>query len=72
MSPLLSKLDRVNNIEFGREMRRTRKVENIPNLIEWLNNEATLRSRSRKTNFDAKSDSYVVDVPNLDEVAKLS
>ncbi len=71
MSQLLSKLDGADNIEFGREMARARKVENIPNLIECLNNEATLRSRSGKTNFDAKSDSYGVDVPNLDEVYPL-
>ncbi len=63
MSQLLSKLDGADNIEFGREMARAHKVENIANLIELLNNEAMLRSRSGKTNFDAKSDSYGVEFP---------
>ena len=71
MSQLLSKLDGADNIEFGREMARAHKVENTANLIEWLNNEATLRSRCGKTNFDAKSDSYGVEVPNLDEICPL-
>ena len=50
MSQLLSKLESQDNVEFGREMSRTKREENIPNLIEWLNSEATLRSRG-KTSF---------------------
>ena len=47
-SQLLSKLDSKDNIEFGREMHRMRKEENILNLIDWLNSEASLRSRVGK------------------------
>ena len=48
MSQLLSKLDPRDNIEFGRELNRIGKEENVPNLLEWLNREASLRSRVRK------------------------
>lgn len=48
MSQLLSKLDLKDNTEFGREMYRERKDENVSNLIEWLQREATLRSRGKK------------------------
>ena len=64
MSPL-SKLDGANNIEFGREMVRAHKVENITNLIEWLNNEATLRSRSGKVNSDLRWLPTVFDKSNI-------
>jgi hypothetical protein len=52
MSQLLSKLDGADNVEFRREMAHTHKIENITNLIAWLNNEVTLRSRSGRLNFD--------------------
>ena len=48
MSQLLSKLDAKDNIEFGREMHRFEKEENVLNLLDWLNSEASLRSRVRK------------------------
>ena len=52
MSQLLSKLDGNDNVEFGREMQRTGKGENVSNLIDWLLNEASLRSRiKRETNY---------------------
>ena len=52
MSQLLSKLDASDNIEFGREMLRMGKEENVLNLIDWLNKEAPLRSRiKRDTNY---------------------
>ena len=48
MSQLLSKLDTKDNIEFGLEMNRIEKEENILNLLDWLNREASLRYRVRK------------------------
>ena len=52
MSQLLSKLDAGDNIEFGREMLRMGKEENVLNLIDWLNKEAPFRSRiKRDTNY---------------------
>lgn len=42
MSQLLSKLDGHDNVEFGCEMQRTGKGENVSNLIDWLMNEASL------------------------------
>ena len=48
MSQLLSKLDAKDNVEFGREMHRIKKEENVLNLIDWLNREASLRSRVKK------------------------
>ena len=52
MSQLLSKLDGNDNVEFGREMQRMGKGENVSNLIDWLLNEASLRSRiKRETNY---------------------
>ena len=50
MSKLLSKLQPRDNCEFGREMQREKKEENIPNLVDWLHREASLRSRGRKEN----------------------
>ena len=48
ISQLLSKLDAKDNIEFGREMHRIEKEENVLNLSDWLNSRASLRSRVRK------------------------
>lgn len=42
------KLDIKDNIEFGREMYRIEKEENVLNLIDWLNSEVSLRFRVRK------------------------
>ena len=36
MSQLLSKLDPRDNAEFGREMRRMKREENVTNLVDWL------------------------------------
>ena len=71
MSQLLSKLDGADNVEFGREMVRAHKVENIKNLIAWLNNEATLRSRSGRSNFDSRPENHGIEVPNRDEICPL-
>ena len=48
MSKLLSKFDAKDNVEFGREIHRIKKEENVLNLIDWLNREAILRSRIKK------------------------
>ena len=53
MSQLLSKLDSRDNVDFGREMKRMSKDENVNNLLDWLHQEASLRSRGKK---DAESD----------------
>ena len=47
MSQLLSKLSPGDNSAFGREMKRDKKQENVCNLIIWLQEEASLRSRGR-------------------------
>ena len=47
MSQLLSKLDPKDNIEYGREMRRQKSEETVLTLIEWLHQEASLRSRGK-------------------------
>ena len=49
MSQLLSKFNASENIEFGREMLRVGKEENVLNLIDWLNKQARLRSRIKET-----------------------
>ena len=51
----LSKLESQDNIKFGREIARTQKAETITNLIEWLNKEATLRTRGKPTS-ESRSD----------------
>ena len=43
MSRLLSKLEPKENADFGREMQRLRKEENVTNLVTWLHQEAALR-----------------------------
>ena len=48
VSQLLSKLDATDNVEYGREMYRLGKEENILNLIDWLNKEASLKSGVKK------------------------
>jgi hypothetical protein len=52
MSQLLSKLHPSDNAEVGREMKRNKKEENVTNLVEWLYEEAALRSRG-KLEYDA-------------------
>jgi hypothetical protein len=47
MSQLLSKLSPGDNSAFGRDMKREKKEENVSNLIIWLQEEASLRSRGR-------------------------
>ena len=53
MSQLLSKLDPSDNTNFGREMQRAGKEENVSNLITWLHQEATLRSRVKRETDNA-------------------
>ncbi|PFX12844.1 hypothetical protein AWC38_SpisGene23132 [Stylophora pistillata] len=53
MSQLLSKLDQRDNTNFGREMQRAGKEENVSNLVTWLHREATLRSRGKRDNDNA-------------------
>jgi len=48
MSQLLSKSDPKDNIDFGREMQRMKNEENVLNIIDWLNNDASLRSRVKR------------------------
>ena len=48
MSQLLAKVDAKDNIEFGREMHCVEKEEDVLNLLDWLNSEASLQSRLRK------------------------
>lgn len=48
MSQLLSKLDSRDNIEYGREMQRQKKEENVTTLVEWLLQESNFRSRGRR------------------------
>ena len=48
MSQLLSKLEPKDNADFGRDMIREQKEENITNLIDWLYREANLRSRGKR------------------------
>ena len=50
MSQLLSKLESRDNADFGRDMIREHREENITNLIEWLYREANLRSRGKRFN----------------------
>ena len=78
MSQLLSKLDDKDSVEFGREMQRNGKGENVSNLIDWLLNEASLRSRiKRETNYHrsnsgVRSDNHANDSDtNTDEKCPL-
>ena len=47
MSQLLSKLDPKDNSDFGREMKREGNEETVSNLIAWLHQEASIRSRDK-------------------------
>ena len=47
MSQLLSKLDPKDNSDFGREMKREGNEETVSNLIAWLHQEASIRSRGK-------------------------
>ena len=49
MSQLLSKLDPNDNSHFGREMKREGKQETVSNLIAWLHQEASIRSRGKRS-----------------------
>lgn len=78
MSQLLSKLDGKDNVEFGREMQRPGKGENVSNLIDWLLNEASLRSRTKREtnihrgNSDVRSGNHAnVSDTNTDEKCPL-
>lgn len=53
VSQLLSKLD-PRDTNFGRQMKRAGKEENVSNLITCLHQEATLRSRGKWDNYNAK------------------
>lgn len=48
MSQLSSKLDPKDNIDFGWEMQCMENEENVLNLIDWLNKEASLRSHVKR------------------------
>ena len=50
MSQLMSKLEPKDNADFGRDMIRDHKEENINNLIDWLYREANLRPRGKRFN----------------------
>ena len=47
MSQLLSKLNPSDNSDFGREIKRGEKEETVSNLITWLHQEASIRSRGK-------------------------
>ena len=47
MSQLLSKLDPSDNSDFSREMKREGNEETVSNLITWLHQEASIRSRGK-------------------------
>ena len=47
-SRLLSKLEPKDDANFGREMQRLGKEENVTNLVTWLHQKAALRSRGKK------------------------
>ena len=53
MSQLLSKLNPRDNSNFGREMQRAGKEENVSNIVTRLHQEATLRSRGKPDNENA-------------------
>ena len=76
MSRLLSNLDPKDNAEFGREMKRQKKEENVTNLVTWLHQEASLRSRSKTESesdrrrdplFHRKSDQHSSDIRLTDD-----
>ena len=46
MSQLLSQLDPRDNTNFGREMQRAGKEENVSNLVTWLHQEANQTMRT--------------------------
>lgn len=66
MSQLLSKLDPKDDIDFGREMQRVKNEENVLNLIDWLNKEASLRSRVKR---DICNDTEIADF-KISEVSR--
>ena len=47
MFQLLSKLDAKDNSDFGRDMKREGNEETVSNLIAWLHQEASIRSRGK-------------------------
>ena len=49
MSQLLSKLDSNNKSDFGREMKEEGKEETVRNLMGWLHQEASIRSRGNSS-----------------------
>ena len=75
MSQLLSKLDSRDNAEVGREMKRSKKEENIANLVQWLHDEASIRSRgkcdpesnskdrgSQRSHYNKKADNHATNI----------
>ncbi|XP_028417504.1 uncharacterized protein LOC114541904 [Dendronephthya gigantea] len=63
MSQFLSKLESKDNADFGRDMIREEKEENITNLIEWLYREANLRSRGKRFNANDSSNQSISHKP---------
>ena len=58
MSQLLSKLDAKDNSDFGRDMKREGNEETVSNLIAWLHQEASIRSRGKtSTVFEGRNGS---------------
>lgn len=68
MSQLLSKLEPKDNVDFGRDMIRDHKEENINNLIDWLYREASLRSRGKR--FNASDYSNINNQPSGHKFSK--
>ena len=80
MSQLLSKLDPKDNVEYGREMQRQKGEETVVTLIEWLHQEASLRSRGKPDNdgedravqnkqpvFQRRTDHHALEKPLADD-----
>ena len=69
MSQLLSKLDPLDNADFGREMHRQEKEENVTNLVDWLRQEASFRSRGNRVaqGSQSKSENHAVSTGTTDQ-----
>ena len=59
MSQLLSKLDPRDNTNFGRDMQRAGKGENVSNLITWLHQQANLHSRGKPDNENTDEQEHI-------------
>ena len=63
MSRLLSKLEPKDNSDFGREMQRLEKEENVTNLVTWPHQEAAFRSRGGESNLTVEDRNNISIMP---------